>query len=328
MKSLTAYTIGVVLLWSFAGAWAADNNPDHTPKIKSFIDFMVTEHGFERESLSRLLGKAVYKPRIIRSMDQPAEHLPWHRYQRIFLTEKRILGGIAFWQDQQQLLQRATERYHVPSEVIVAIIGLESEYGAYRGKTKVLDALYTLAFHYPRRSKFFRGELIEFLLLAHSGMIDPRTATGSYAGAMGIPQFIASSYKHFAVDFDSDGRRNLNSEADAIGSVANYLSQHQWQPQGAIALRAKVRGVNAKALLAAGYKPHTTLAALQEAGIQFDTTLPITTTSALITLANQENNEHWVVLDNFYSITRYNHSPLYAMAVFQLASAIKKRFDR
>ncbi len=316
----------VVVLWLLGCAQAFTDDLERQSVVEPFVAFMVAQHGFEPAPLSALLSEAVYQARIIQSMERPAERLPWHRYRRIFVTEERIKGGVAFWRKQRNVLQRAADRYHIPIEIIVAIIGIETGYGANRGTTKVLDALYTLAFHYPRRAQFFRGELVEFLLLARRGVLDPRTVVGSYAGAMGIPQFIPSSYQRFAVDFDGDGARNLLSgESDAIGSIANYLSQHQWQPQEAIALRAKVHGVDARTLLDAGYKPHTTLAALHQAGIQFTTDLPATTATALISLAEKESDEHWAVLDNFYVITRYNRSPLYAMAVFQLALAIKNK---
>ncbi len=258
---------------------------------------------------------------------RPAESLDWYQYYPIFLTETRIARGEEFWRAYADPLTRASREYGVPAEIIVAIIGVETLYGSRKGKHLVLDSLATLAFRYPKRGKFFRTELEQFLILAQQENFDTPKVKGSYAGAMGIPQFISSSYQRFAVDFDGDGVRDLlNSEVDAIGSVANYLKRNGWQRDGAIALPASVSGDEHKALVEKGLKPTTPVSEMREFGVVVLYAGDNQSPGALIELTNEDDTEHWVGLQNFYAITRYNHSSLYAMAVFQLAREIRKRY--
>lgn len=301
---------------------------DPESEIAPFVNEMVSRHGFEREQLERILAGVQVRPEVLEAMQRPAESLDWYRYRPIFVTEERISKGEAFWREHADLLASASAEYGVSPEIIVAIIGVETYYGTRKGRHLVLDSLATLAFRYPKRSKFFRSELEQFLILARQENLDTNEVKGSYAGAMGIPQFISSSYRSYAVDFDGDGNRDLlNSDADAIGSVANYLKVHGWQRDAAVALPASVTGDGYKKLVEKGLKPHTPVSDMRNFGVIVLYTGDNDTRGALIELANEDSTEHWVGLQNFYAITRYNHSALYAMAVFQLARAIDKRYN-
>jgi membrane-bound lytic murein transglycosylase B len=297
------------------------------------------------------MDRARYRQDVIDAMRRPYEGRPWAEYRPIFLTQARIADGLAFWQAQADSLRRAEQEYGVPPEVVVAIIGVETSYGGNLGKHRVLDALSTLGFAYPPRADFFRGELEQFLLLTRDEAIDPLRVTGSYAGAVGKPQFIPSSYREFAVDFDGDGRRDLwRSDADVIGSVANYLQRHGWRPGEDVALAATLAEGAEAALAEAGVelaekrpvKPQTAAALLRSAGVS--TTAPLNPDAAVTLLrldgkgdgvkggrsdsatdgqAQSLQDEYWVALENFYVLTRYNRSNLYAMAVYQLGREIK-----
>ena len=249
---------------------------DYRPASRIFVAEMAQRHGFDPVALAVLMDRARYRQDIIDAMRRPAEGKPWADYRPIFLTQARIAGGVAFWQGQADALRQAEQEYGVPPEVIVAIIGVETSYGANLGKHRVLDALSTLGFAYPPRADFFRGELEQFLLLTRDEAIDPARVTGSYAGAVGKPQFIPSSYRDFAVDFDGDGRRDLwHSDADVVGSVANYLQRHGWRPGGEVALPATLAEGAGESLAAAGVevaekrpvKPETVAARLTTAGV-------------------------------------------------------------
>ena len=296
------------------------------PEMQRFIDRMTSEHGIPRAELETLFAQVETDPRVIERITRPAEALPWHRYRRIFVTESRIRQGIDFWNRHAETLARAEREYGVPPEIITAIIGVETRYGRHRGGYPVITALTTLGLDYPRRSRFFLRELEEFLLLTRAEGLDPLGVMGSYAGAMGQPQFIASSYRRYAVDFDGDGVRDLlDNTEDAIGSVANYFRRHGWRPGGAVAFPARVDAAKAAPLVEAGYKPHLPAARLGEYGVRPEAPLPADARVALVALERADGGkEHWVVLPNFYVITRYNHSPLYAMAVYQLAQAIAR----
>jgi membrane-bound lytic murein transglycosylase B len=300
---------------------------DPQSEIAPFVSEMVSRHGFERQILEQVLGSVRVRPEILEAIARPAEALDWYQYHPIFLTEARIRKGEEFWRSHADTLTQASRDYGVSPEIIVAIIGVETFYGTRKGKHLVLDSLATLAFRYPRRGDFFRGELEQFLILARQENLETPKVKGSYAGAMGIPQFISSSYRRYAVDFDGDGVRDLlNSHADAIGSVANYLKVHGWQRDGAIALPASVSGDEYKTLVKKGLKPHTPVSDMHNFGVVVLYASENDSRAALIELTNKEDTEHWVGLQNFYAITRYNHSGLYAMAVFQLARAIRKRY--
>jgi membrane-bound lytic murein transglycosylase B len=295
------------------------------PDVNEFIQAMVDKHQFQPQQLTHLFDQARVHQKIIDAITRPAESKPWYLYRPIFLTSKRISRGVDFWNKNQAMLEQAEQTFGVPAEIITAIIGVESFYGQHKGGYRVLDSLTTLGFDYPKRGKFFLSELEQFLLMTREENMDPLTVMGSYAGAMGQPQFIASSFRSYAIDFDKDGKRDLwNNMADVIGSVANYFNHHGWIRGEPIVSPATINGNHIKSLVDKGIKPHSSILTLQQQGVQPTNTLPQASKAALIELELKKGNEYWVGMNNFYVITRYNHSPLYAMAVYQLGQEILK----
>jgi membrane-bound lytic murein transglycosylase B len=322
-QTLTLATLVMLLVLPAAPA-ASSPQGDYLakPAVRHFIDRMVEKHGFNRAKLKALFAGARHRQSIIDSMEKPAESLPWWRYRAIFLTKKRIIGGIAFWGAHAEALERAKEKYGVPPAIVTAIIGVESYYGANKGNTRVIDALATLGFDYPPRARFFKHELAQFLLLSRDEHFDPAAVAGSYAGAMGAPQFIASTYRHYAVDFDGDGKSNLwNDWPDIIGSIANYLAKNGWRRGAGVAVKAHLsKGSNADAITP---MKSTTAGALRQAGFAFKRGIGSDIHVKLVKLDRRNDSRYFVALNNFSAILAYNHSPLYAMAVWQLANAIK-----
>ena len=302
---------------------------DAEQELQAFIKEMSSKHGFDEQSLHKAFASTKVSQSILKAMSRPAEKLEWYQYRPIFLKQARIDAGVKFWQEHKQVLEKAEQEFGVPAEIIIAIIGVETRFGQYKGKYRVLDALMTLGFHYPKRAKFFKSELEQFLLLAREQNIDPLSIYGSYAGAMGIPQFISSSYRHYAIDFDNDGKIDLwNNINDAIGSVANYFVEHGWKQGEEVVKTANVSGDAYQAILEKGYKPHTSYASMKDANITTLESLDENETVSLIELKQKNSNDYWLVLKNFYAITRYNHSPLYAMAVYQLSQEIKQAYQQ
>jgi membrane-bound lytic murein transglycosylase B len=296
------------------------------PEVSEFVARMAREHGFDAVELGRMFGEMKPNETIIKAFNTPATARPWSYFRNLYVTEGRIDGGVAFWNANAQLLERARLTYGVPEEIIVSIIGVETIYGQYTGSFRIVDALYTLGFEVPRRSKFFRGQLEHFLLLTRVNHIDLESATGSYAGAMGLPQFMPSSYRQYAVDFDGDGRVDLwNSVADAIGSVANYLSRFGWEEGDQIVLPAKVTGTDTESLERLGVKPSLTIAQMRSRGIETDAQVADDAKVGFFSLEAEDGMEYWLSLKNFYVITRYNRSNNYAMAVYQLAQEVAKK---
>jgi len=297
--------------------------------VKGFIQEMVDKHQFDAKKLTTLFEDVVLKQKIVDAISRPAEGKPWFKYRPIFVTKTRIKEGVVFWNENEAILKAAEEKYGVPPEIIVAIIGVETRYGRHKGGYRVMDSLSTLAFAYPKRAKFFRSELEQYLLLTREEKLNPMEIKGSYAGAMGKSQFISSSYRHYAVDFDGDGKRDLwNNNADAIGSVANYFKRHKWQTGKAVAAPAIVGSNHIQVLVKKGYKPHSTVAELRERGVTAKIKVDLKAMGALVELKIPAGREYWLALNNFYVITRYNHSPLYAMAVHQLGQAILKKREK
>jgi membrane-bound lytic murein transglycosylase B len=298
-----------------------------TDNKDAFIQQMVATHQFDESELNELFQSVQIKENILKTISKPAEgRLPWYKYRNIFLTESRIDGGVKFWRENAHALASAEQQYGVPAEIVVAIIGVETLYGQNTGNHRVIDALSTLAFAYPPRSKFFLGELENFLLLCRDEHINPLEPTGSYAGAMGIPQFMPSSFRNYAIDFDHDSRRDIwHNNNDVIASIANYFAQHQWQPGRAIAFPVKAKGEKYKPMLKGDLKPDLTIAELQSLDVDTSVSLPLNSKIKLLIFEQEQNEELWAALDNFYVITRYNHSPLYAMAVYQLSQAISNK---
>jgi len=307
----------IVLTCLYAGAVFAAH-----PGQEEFIRQAVQEHGLDASKVAAFLDNAEYKQSIIDAMTRPAEAKPWHDYRPIFLTQKRIRQGVEFWRDHKDTIAAAASRYGVEEEIIVAIIGVETSYGRITGSYRVIDALATLGFYYPKRAEFFSAELLHFFQLAEEENLPMLEVLGSYAGAMGLGQFIPSSYRAYAVDFDGDGSRDLwSSTEDAIGSVANYFHQHKWRPGEQIVLPA-VRHKDAKTLPEMGRKPESTTGELASAGYLTESAPQPDTPVSLLELEQEDGMEYWLTLHNFYVITRYNRSPLYAMAVYQLSREI------
>jgi membrane-bound lytic murein transglycosylase B len=327
-NSITSGVFALTCLVSLA--CAAEKPIVGTDAYNAFEAKMVKDHGFKSDDLKALFSKAEYKQSIIDAISRPAEGtMTWARYQTIFLKDRRIKMGAEFWKENKAILDRAEKQYGVDPAIIVAIIGVETRYGDITGGYRVIDALSTLSFHYPKRAKFFVGQLEEILLIAQQENVDPLSLNGSYAGAMGMPQFIPTSYTHYAVDFNNDGVRDLwGSNEDVIGSVANYFAEHKWQAGGPVAFPVKVEGSAWQdARSKHGKAMHTGLE-LAEMGIPIPMGIGSNAKLGFLEFEGTEGLEHWITGNNFYVITRYNHSKLYAMAVLQLAEKIRNQYVR
>jgi membrane-bound lytic murein transglycosylase B len=295
--------------------------------VKEFIAHMADTSSFKKRQLRKLLKAAQSQPAIIDAMDRPAEKAkPWFEYRPIFLSERRIREGTDFWMAHRQALDQASVRSGVAPEYLAAILGVETYYGRLTGSYRVLDALATLAFDYPARAKFFRDELEQFLLLTRDAGLDPLSVKGSYAGAMGAPQFMPSNYRHYAVDADADGHVDLwTNWPDVCASVGNYLKEHGWNAGEPVLSEATVDADKASDLDGRKLALSETVGSLHTKGVSFDSSLPADA-PALLIAADDSDGVHWRVgYNNFYVITRYNHSALYAMAVYELAAAVKQR---
>ena len=295
-------------------------------KAKALINELVNEHGFERSFLVSVFESAEQKESILEAIAKPAEkRLEWFEYRRIFITKDRIEKGLAFIKDNASILEKAEKDFGVPKEIIAAVIGVETRYGKHKGSHRVLDALTTLGFDYPPRSKFFSSELKHALLLSREQGFDIREIKGSYAGAMGYGQFIPSSYRHYAIDFDNDGIADiLNNVTDAIGSVANYFAEHKWIKGEPIALL--LSNENSEQSISQFYakslKPSFSISDMRKAGIIIPPNLDANSHGKIQNYVLETGTQDWLTLDNFYVITRYNHSHLYAMAVYELAKEL------
>jgi membrane-bound lytic murein transglycosylase B len=298
--------------------------------VDRFIRRMESQ-GFNPAETARIISGAQRQQSIIDLMNHQAPSKStgpngaWSRYRAKFLTEDTIANGAAFWRRHEAALARAESRYGVPPEYVVAIIGVETRFGGFVGKTRIIDALATLAFAYPRRADYFAGELESFLIMARDEGISPFQPRGSFAGAMGLGQFMPSSFHQYAVDFTDDGHRDLWNPADAIGSVANYFKGHGWRAGEPVAVRARVEsGANA-GLMKTGFDTRYGVKELTGRGIVPTGSLGGASQVSLLQLDAKGGYEYWLGLPNFYVITRYNHSTYYAMAVHQLAKAIRAR---
>jgi membrane-bound lytic murein transglycosylase B len=314
------------LFW-LAGSQPAAAISTHRADVKAFVAQMADQYGFKKRAVRKWLDAAKSQPAILEAMEKPAEKAkPWYEYRPIFLNERRIREGTEFWLAHREELDRASVRSGVPPEILAAILGVETYYGRLTGSYRVIDALATLAFDYPPRSKFFTDELAQYLLLTRDLHLDPLSVKGSYAGAMGAPQFMPSNYRRFAVDADADGRVDLWSNwSDVCASVGNYLKEHGWNEGEPVLSEARVDPAKAEELDGRKLALEETVGSLKAKGVDFDSSLPADA-PALLIAADQADGVHWRVgYSNFYVITRYNHSALYAMAVYELAAAVKQQ---
>jgi peptidoglycan lytic transglycosylase B len=294
------------------------------PDVDAFIDAMVKQHDYDREQLRDILGEAEKKSSIIEQISKPAEKtLTWAEYRAIFITKERVNAGARFWHENREALEDIEQRTGVPIEIIVGIIGVETYYGRITGGHRVLDALTTLAFYYPPRSKFFRSELEHFLLLVREEDMQAADAFGSYAGAMGRPQFMPSSYRAYAVDSTGDGKRDIwNNWKDVAGSVANYFNAHGWRAGDEVTTQATIGGRWSGPFPENILKAEETVGSLSEKGAMFATSKTGDSAAQLLTLEGTDGEEHWIGFHNFFVITRYNRSVMYALAVHQLGQEI------
>ena len=326
VKSATISSAVATLLAIFLSSpLSADDNYSNHPEAKKFVDKMVTEHGFDRAYVQGLIDQAEKKQSILDAIARPAERTKtWAEYRKIFVTKKRISQGLEFMETYAEPLARAEREFGVPAQMIAAIIGVETRYGRNKGSYKVIDALATLGFDYPPRSAFFSKELEHYLLLVKEQKFDAKQVKGSYAGAMGYGQFIPSSYRHYAIDFDGDGVADIvNNPVDAIGSVANYFKAHGWKADATVVVTATSTGQHDDEITNQKLKPKYTLEQLQQYGYKPSVDLDTSAKATVMKLEGVDGVEYWMGLKNFYVITRYNHSKLYALSVYQLSEALK-----
>lgn len=321
--------LATVLLTSGLGLFGMAADAGKAPtEPKAFAQFMAKEHGFTEDYVTTILSKAKKSQKILDLISSPAEGKDWYEYRPIFIEQSRIKLGVEFLEENKALLEKAEKEFQVPAEIITAIIGVETKYGRIQGNDSVLDALNTLAFHYPKRAKFFAGELAEYFVLAREQGWKMEEPKGSYAGAMGMGQFIPTSYRHYTVDFDGDGKINLfKSNADAIGSVANYFKVHGWRMGEPVAEFVDVDESMAAKFENDQLKPKFTIGAMKKAGLDYQGQADEKDIAGIYHYKQTDRYDYWLGFHNFYVITRYNRSPMYAMAVYQLSQEIKAEYD-
>lgn len=330
MKFLVKYLALTLLpLYSVAQESMPQAGYSQHPEATAFINKMVKEHQFDREYVGQVLDNAEKKQAILDAIARPAEKTkPWHEYREIFIKPERIKGGVAFWNENKTALEKIANEYGVAPEIIVAIIGVETRYGTYMGSYRVIDALTTLGFDYPERSKFFTSQLEEFFLLTREQQQNPLEFKGSYAGAMGYGQFIPSSYRSFAVDYDGDKLADIwNNKHDAIASIANYFKAHGWQDGEPIAEPAARQPIFPDKMLNPRTRPKTSATELAKLGFTPKSRKTIGKRPAIaLQYEGKTGDEYWLGYNNFYVITRYNRSHMYALAVYQLSQEIAKAY--
>tara|TARA_B100001094_G_scaffold327491_1_gene385833 strand:+ start:11935 stop:12927 length:993 start_codon:yes stop_codon:yes gene_type:complete len=308
-------------------AFAAEDPDDN---IDLFIDIQ-RKKGHSKDEIKEFLKPAKKNEAVLKAIRKPWERQPWYKYRTIFLTPERIQAGVKFWKKHKSVIQRAAKTYSVDAEIIVSIIGVETFFGRYMGEFNIRDALYTIGIHYPPRSRYFIKELSSYMELAHKGHVNPDTMVGSYAGAMGYGQFMPSSYLHYAVDFNNDGKIDLNTIDDAIGSVANYFNKHGWRYKDHVVVPAKASISDNRAvhLLWGSNPPRFTLGDWKKRGIEPDSKKKYKENKLALFFKLKESlkdQKYWLGFHNFYVISRYNHSQLYSMAAYLLSQEIKKAF--
>ena len=312
----------IIFLGSFQFLYADYSSRE---EVKDFILYMSEKHNFDSSELAKLFDQALYQEKVIRIMNrQPEGTMTWGRYKEMMISDSRISAGKEFIATYKSELKKAEEIYGVPAEIIASIIGIETRYGRITGNTRVIDSLSTLAFDYPRRSKFFKIQLEEFLLLSKEEQFNPQEIKGSIAGAMGYGQFMPDSYRNYAVDFDKDGIRDiLNNPVDAIGSVANFLNKKgKWKPNTPIAMKAL--SIDRDEAIESSFKPYMTDIELSKIGLESIEKIPGNLKFVPISLDYEEGYEYWLGFDNYNSLSRYNRSKLYVMAVFEFSNLLSE----
>jgi membrane-bound lytic murein transglycosylase B len=322
MPTRTALTTLALLAGLAAPAHALDLA--EYPELRAFIGEVSARHGFSEIELTRWFSQVNLKPDVVAAMERPREALPYYEYRRGFLTPQHVRRGLEYWERHATALERARTRYGVPPEIVLGILGVETQYGRNIGRYRVLDALSTLMLHYPPRAGFFQRELEEFLVLSRELKLHPPDVMGSYAGAIGIAQFIPSSYRRYAVDNDGDGRADLlKSHVDAIASIANFLMIHGWTAHGPVMTEARLEGTYYFWVEKLGVKPALNLRDLVGYGIFPPQSIDTEHRAALIEFESEDGPYYRLGFDNFYAITRYNRSKRYAMAVTELAELLR-----
>jgi len=321
-----------IIILAFLSLWLAGcvtttnySNYSQRPDVHEFINKMSEKHDFDREELCELFSNVKYEPQIFKTLEKPHEGkaTPWYTYQAIFITPKRAKEGAEFWKANEKTLAKVEKEYGVPAEIIVAIIGVETRYGQNKGSYRVIDALTNLAFDYPRRAEYFRGELEEYLLLSREQNLNPLEPVGSYAGAIGEPQFMPSSYRLYGIDFSGEHHADLcNNNADVIASVANYFKKHGWKTGEPIVIRAHVTGSEYSHFITKRLKPIWSIEELSKHGVTAQKGVSPKTPVVFMLFEGKCGPEYWLGCKNFYAITRYNSSRYYAMAVYQLSQKI------
>lgn len=322
MKKMSLLLASISLtVSSFASA--ASLRPQDTARLQALSH----QTGVPYRQLLQAADEANFRQAVLDAYKKTAESKPWYEYRKIFVTPERVQDGVAFWKQHEATLRRAEQTYHVPASIIVAIIGVETRYGTHMGTHPILDTLYTLAFYHPTRTDFFSKEFVNYVKLGNQQGWDLKTPMGSYAGAMGMGQFMPSSYLAYAVDFDQDGHKDLFNDADdAIGSVANYFHKQGWVMGAPVTAKASGDPIAATGLVVPRVNLKQTWSQLQSSGVRSTAVIPQSEKVSLIQLDQPNYSEYWIARKNFYVITRYNQSPLYAMAVYDLSQQIEKQY--
>jgi len=336
LQTLQGYwiTLNRLLLLAWLSFSSTACLAEHHPGAEAFAKKAASEYHLDQQQVLDVLQQAKFQQSIVDAISRPAEAKPWYQYRPIFLNQKRIDGGVSFWREHESRIALASDRYQVDPQVIVAIIGVETSYGRITGNYRVLDALATLSFHYPDigrdRSEFFSSELMNFFLLAREEGLPLQEVSGSYAGAMGLGQFMPSSYREYAVDLDDDGRRDLwSSLDDVIGSVANYLHRHGWKYGEPVAYPLAAReGADMTLVAERDFKPALSLKQVSDGGFTSDREIDRDEPVTIVRLEEEAAESFWLAFNNFYVVTRYNRSPLYAMAVYQLSEEIRSGMQK
>lgn len=328
------FFFGLFLLTGFAiksTCSYADTALNQRPEVKHFIQDMVKHHGFRQADLVQVFNQVKIQPKIIESITKPYEKKPWYVYKQIFIQPERVQEGIAFWKKNRVALQMAEKKYNVPANVIVAILGVETRYGIHQGDYRVVDALSTLAFNYPPRAPFFKKELAEYLILCREHHVSPFNYLGSYAGAMGKPQFMPSSYRYYADNFDGSAKKDLmHDDNAAIASVGNYFHHHGWQFKQPVAQPAQLSADASHHLNFSLRRAEYTLGKLKKVGVRPlpPTPFALPEKAGVIELDAQNGNEYWITYPNFYVITRYNTSPQYALVVYIFSEQLQQQWAK